>query len=183
MIFLHKMEIIKKENMFRGILPGPKVVTLVTSGKNEDANIIAVSYTGQLSGYLVYVGIRPERYSNELIRKHGEFGINYITAKFAKEADYCGIVSGRNHDKFKAIKFTKEVCESGLPLISESPLSLECRVERIFREGQHDIFVGSLKEARKRSDEDDWLFHYGLDYFCKRGIIGKMYEIGRELIE
>ena len=176
------MEIMKKEDMFRGILPGPKVVTLVTSGKDEDANILAVSYTGQFSSYLVYIGIRPERYSNELIRRHGEFGVNYIISRFAKQADYCGIFSGKNHDKFKATKFTKEICESGLPLIAESPLSLECHVERIFREGQHDIFIGSLKEARKRSNEDDWLFHYGLDYFCRKGVIGRMYEIGKGLI-
>lgn len=176
------MEIIEKESMFKGILPMPQIVTLVTSGKNEDANIIAVSYTGQLSSYLVYVGIRPERYSNELIRKHGEFGINYITAEFAKEADYCGIVSGRNHDKFMATKLTKEICSSGLPLIAEAPLSLECKVERIFHEREHDIFIAKLNRAIKRSDENDWLFHTGLDYFCRKGFIGRMYEIGKELI-
>ncbi len=176
------MEIMDKNSMFKGILPGPKIVALVTSGKSEDANIIAVSYTGQLSSYLVYAGIRPERYSNALIRKYREFGINYITSKFAKEADYCGIASGRNNDKFKVTKFTKEICESGLPLIAESPLSLECSVERIFKQGQHDIFVAKLNKAIKRSDENDWLFHNSLDYFCRTGFLGRMYEIGKELI-
>ncbi len=59
-----------------GIVPGPKAVSLVTCGRPGEANIVAVSYFGQLGDATMYVALRPTRYSSGLIAKDRKFGIN-----------------------------------------------------------------------------------------------------------
>ncbi len=173
---------IKLNKLREGVIPGPKPVALVTCGEPEKSNIITVSYVGQLSNGLMYVGIRPSRYSNRLIRKNKKFGINYMDTKFVKEVDYCGLVSGRDVDKFKITKFTKKVGNIGIPLIEESPLSIEYVVDEILRKGEHNIFIGEVRSIRRREIRVDWLFHNGFKYFGKNGSVGNVYEIGKRLI-
>ena len=92
------------------------------------------------------VGIRPERYSHDLIQEHGAFGINL---SMARETDWCGVVSGRKMDKFEACGFTKEVGSTlGVPLIEESPISLECRVREVTPLGSHDLFLAEVVGVR-----------------------------------
>ena len=55
------------------IYPIPAV--LVTSGDMENSNIITVAWTGILNTNpaIVYISVRPERYSYNLIKKNKEF--------------------------------------------------------------------------------------------------------------
>lgn len=175
------MKIINPNELREGVVPGPKPVTLVTCGSYNNANIITVSYAGQLSDKLMYIAIRPSRYSNKLIKDKRKFGINYMDTKFVKEVDYCGLVSGRNIDKFKATRLTREKGISEVPLIAEAALSLECEVRDGFRIGEHDIFVGEVKSIRRKGESIDWLFHDGFDYFGQKGFVGEVYKIGRHL--
>ena len=46
--------------------------------------------------------------------------------------DWCGVKSGREFDKFKEMKLTKEKSNFvGCPSIKESPVSVECKVKEI----------------------------------------------------
>ena len=67
----------------------------------------------------------------------------------ARETDWCGVVSGRREDKFAACGFTKEAgTVLGVPLIEESPISLECRVREITSLGSHDLFLADIVGVR-----------------------------------
>ena len=173
------MEKIKPNELREGVIPGPKPVALVTCGKPEHANIITVSYVGQLSTGLMYIGLKPSRYSHELITRNRKFVINYMDARFVKEVDYCGLVSGRNIDKFEVTKFTKEIEDEKIPLIAESPLSIGCIVNEILRKSKHDIFIGEVKSITRKGAQVDWLFHDEFEYFGRNGFVGKVYSIGR----
>ena len=95
------------------------------------------------------VSIRPERHSHAIIKETGCFGINLTTRAMARKTDWCGIVSGRREDKFKACGFTKEAGSFlGVPLIEESPISLECRVREITPLGSHDMFLADVVGVR-----------------------------------
>jgi flavin reductase (DIM6/NTAB) family NADH-FMN oxidoreductase RutF len=62
-----------------------------------------------------------------------------------KAADYCGVKSGRNTDKFKDMKLTPVTGEFvKIPMIEESPVNIECRVKQILPLGSHHMFVAEV---------------------------------------
>lgn len=127
------------------IYPIPAV--MVSCGTIEKSNIITVAWTGILNTNpaMCYISVRPERYSHDIIKENGEFVINLTTEKLARATDWCGVISGRNRDKFKEMKLTKEKGNFvKAPLIKESPVSVECRVKEIIPLGSHDMFVAEV---------------------------------------
>lgn len=131
-----------------GTILYPVPTVLVSCGTYEGrANIITVSWTGITctDPAMTYVSIRPERYSHGLIKTSGEFVINLTTESLAWTADYCGVKSGRDIDKFALPTVTKErASQVSAPMIKESPLNLECRVEKIIELGSHDMFLSKI---------------------------------------
>jgi flavin reductase (DIM6/NTAB) family NADH-FMN oxidoreductase RutF len=73
--------------------------------------------------------VRPSRYTYKLIEETGEFTVNIATPELKEVVQYCGTVSGRDHNKFKEKQLTaipsKEV---KTPIIKECILHFECRV-------------------------------------------------------
>ena len=127
------------------VYPIPAV--MVTSGTMEKANIITVAWTGILNTNpaIVYISVRPERYSYDLIKENGEFIINLTTEELAYATDWCGVKSGRNVDKFKEMKLTKEKAKHvKCPGIKESPVSIECKVIDIKEYGSHHTFIAEV---------------------------------------
>ena len=108
----------------------PIPAALITSGTMEKSNIMTVAWTGILNTNpaIVYISIRPERYSYNLIKKSGEFIINLSTEKLAFATDWCGVKSGKDVDKFKEMHLTKEKAKHvKCPSIKESPVAIECK--------------------------------------------------------
>lgn len=127
------------------IYPIPAV--MVSCGTMEKSNIITVAWTGILNTNpaMCYISVRPERYSHDIIKENGEFAINLTTRQLAYATDWCGVKSGRDVDKFKEMKLTKEKANIiSVPLIKESPVSVECKVNEIVPLGSHDMFVAEI---------------------------------------
>ena len=120
---------------------------MVSCGTMEESNIITVAWTGILNTNpaMCYISVRPERYSHDIIKENGEFAINLTTRQLAYATDWCGVKSGRDVDKFKEMKLTKEKANIiSVPLIKESPVSVECKVKEIVPLGSHDMFVAEI---------------------------------------
>ena len=114
------------------IYPIPAV--MVTSGTMEKSNIMTVAWTGiqNTNPAIVYISVRPERYSYNLIKESKEFAINLTTKELAYATDWCGVKSGAKVDKFKEMNLTKQKANFiKCPLIEESPVSVECKVIEI----------------------------------------------------
>ena len=114
------------------IYPIPAV--MVSCGSMEKANILTVAWTGIINTNpaMVYISVRPERYSYNIIKEKGEFVINLTTEKLAYATDWCGVKTGAKVDKFKEMKLTKEKLNFvSCPGIKESPISIECKVKEI----------------------------------------------------
>ena len=127
------------------IYPIPAV--MVSCGTMEESNIITVAWTGILNTNpaMCYISVRPERYSHDIIKENGEFAIKLTTRQLAYATDWCGVKSGRDVDKFKEMKLTKEKANIiSVPLIKESPVSVECKVKEIVPLGSHDMFVAEI---------------------------------------
>lgn len=136
-----------KINWKPGTFIYPIPVVMVSSGTMEKSNIITVAWTGILNTNpaMCYISMRPERHSYNIIKESGEFVINLTTQQLAYATDWCGVKSGRNVDKFKEMKLTKEEGKFvKAPLIKESPISIECKVKEIIPLGSHDMFMAEV---------------------------------------
>jgi flavin reductase (DIM6/NTAB) family NADH-FMN oxidoreductase RutF len=102
---------------------------------------------------MCYISVRPPRHSHAIIKKNGEFVINLTTKDMAFATDWCGVRSGKDHNKFAEMKLTPGKCSVvNAPLIEESPLCIECRVKEIVPLGSHDMFIADVVNVR--ADED-----------------------------
>ena len=136
-------EIWKPGNM---LYPLPAVLVTVADQKGKD-NVFTVAWTGTTCSdpALVYISVRPSRYSYQMIQETGEFVINLTTEELAYATDYCGVKSGRDIDKFQEMKLTKQDAKYvSAPLIKESPVNIECKVLDVTNLGTHDMFLAKV---------------------------------------
>lgn len=138
------------------IYPVPAV--LVSCGDDQHGcNIITIAWTGTICSDppMCYISVRPERYSYALIKQNGEYVINLTTRALAPAVDWCGVRSGRDVDKFKAMNLTPlKAATVAAPLIAESPLNIECRVRQVTPLGSHDMFISEVTAIQA---EDRWI--------------------------
>lgn len=128
-----------------GVHPSP--VVLVSSGDMENSNIATISWSGIVSSepMIVYVSIRPSRFSNEIIKKTREFVINLPDEKLIKIADFCGTKTGKEIDKFNKCNLTKrQSAKINAPYIEECPINLECKVIDIQKFDSHEMFMAKV---------------------------------------
>lgn len=130
-----------------GALLAPVPPTMVTCGDENHPNVFTVAWTGTLNTKppRTYIAVRPTRYSYDLIKNSGEFVINLTTEALVKAADTCGVVSGRNTNKFEKCGLTPApATKVSAPLLAESPLSLECKVTQIIEMETHHLFLADI---------------------------------------
>ncbi|OUO91594.1 flavin reductase family protein [Cloacibacillus sp. An23] len=127
------------------LYPLPPV--MVSCGTMEKPNIITAAWTGTVNSEppMTYVSVRPERYSHAMIKESGEFVINLTTERLTRAADLCGVKSGRDVQKFRLCRLTPAPASAvSAPLIAESPVNIECRVEQCLQLGSHDMFLARV---------------------------------------
>lgn len=125
----------------------PLPAVMVSCGTMEKSNIITVAWTGIINTNpaMVYISVRQERYSYELIKKQKEFVINLTTKNLVRATDWCGVKTGAKVDKFKEMRLHKEKAQYvSCPMIGESPVSVECKVKEIKHLGSHDMFIAEV---------------------------------------
>jgi flavin reductase (DIM6/NTAB) family NADH-FMN oxidoreductase RutF len=93
----------------------------------------------------VAVSLREATLTYHNILHNQAFTVGSVSRKHLEAADYIGLVSGRDHDKFRDTGLTplKSECVHA-PLASELPFSLECRLFQHYKLGSHTIFVGEI---------------------------------------
>lgn len=125
-------------------IPAVLVTSIDEAGR---PNVMTAAWAGTICSdpVMVSVSIRKSRYSHGLISKSREFGLCLTTKKLAKAADFCGVKSGRDVDKFAAMHLTPlPSSKIKTPGIAESPVCLECQVVDIQELGSHDMFIAKV---------------------------------------
>lgn len=165
------------------IYPLPAV--MVTCGSEpEDYNIMTISWTGTIctDPAMCYISVRPTRHSYGIIKKNGEFVINLTTKALAFATDWCGVKSGKDHNKFKEMGLTPVKGEKvKAPLIKESPVNIECIVKEIKELGSHHMFISEVVAVHGDEafiDTDSGAFRLNLAEPISY-LHGKYYETGK----
>ncbi len=141
------------------------------------------------------VSLRKATYSYGSIVARQAFTINVPAEKHVKEADYCGIASGRDVDKFATCGFTPVKSDLvDAPYVQECPLILECKLIHTVEIGLHTQFIGEILDVKAEADvsgekdlpdiEKVRPIIFGPEIRTYHGIgayLGKAFAIGKEL--
>lgn len=176
-------------------MPMPAPVWVVgTYDAEGKANMMTAAWAGICCSKpaCVSVSLRKATYSYGNIVQRGAFTINVPSVNYIKEADYVGIVSGRDVDKFSKTGLT--AVRSDLvdaPYVNEFPVVMECKLLHTIEIGLHTQFIGEIldvkiDEAVLAADGKPEmgkldLFVYSGDYYAVGKQAAKAFSIGKEL--
>lgn len=165
----------------------PLPVVLVSCGGTKEwkPNLITIAWTGSIctNPPMLSISVRPDRYSYAIIKTMREFVVNVPGPQQARAADWCGVVSGRNLDKFAGTGLTpapglKVKC----PIVLECPLNIECRVRKTVELGSHTMFLAEVAAIQVSSE---WIDSKGRLRLDKGGLLafahGEYFALGRSL--
>lgn len=128
------------------LYPVPAVMVSVAD-KKGNTNILTVAWTGTICSdpAMLYISVRPERYSYSMIRESGEFVVNLTTKNLVEATDFCGVRSGKDVDKWKEMNLTPgKAAKVAAPIIEESPVNIECQVVEVKELGSHHMFIAKV---------------------------------------
>ena len=181
------------------LYPLPAVLVSTADKKGED-NLLTVAWTGTVctNPAMLYISVRPERYSYHMLKESREFVVNLTTERLSRAADWCGVRSGKNYRKFEEMHLTADVDKwkemkltrgkaktlAYAPILVESPVNIECKVREILELGSHHMFLaevsavqveeGYLAESGKFELNQSGLITYSHgEYFCMGKPLGR----------
>jgi len=144
----------------------------------------------------VSVSLRSATASHGNIAARKAFTISLPGRDQAAQADYFGLVSGRDADKFAATGLTPVRAEFvDAPYVAEFPLVVECAVIQVHELGLHTQFIGEIKDVKIDEgclDADGHIDVGKLDpialaleaggYFALGALLGPAFSIGKGFI-
>lgn len=179
------------------LLPSP-VLIIGTYCPDGKPNIMNAAWGGIASSNppCISVSLREATLTHHNIKDTGAFTVNFPSAKHFKEADYVGIVSGKDHDKFKDTGLTAEKSKLvNAPLVMEFPYALECKLFKQVDCGLHTMFVGEIvgmvadSEAVNANNLPDiekvrpivWGSYGTMAYYTIGEKLGAAFSVGKEI--
>jgi flavin reductase (DIM6/NTAB) family NADH-FMN oxidoreductase RutF len=179
------------------LLPAP-VLIIGTYGSDGKPNIMNAAWGGIASSKppCVSVSLREATLTHHNIKHTGAFTVNFPSEKHFREADFVGIVSGRDHDKFREAGLTPEKSKLvNAPIVKEFPYALECKLVKEVDCGLHTMFIGEIvgmvadSEVLNTNQIPDiekvrpmmWGSFGSMAYYAIGDKLGDAFSVGKEL--
>lgn len=169
------------------VLPVPPILISAggVPGKPNDLNL---GWVGVLcyDPPLIGLSLNPGRYAYTLIEETGEFVSNVPTVAMLEQFDRCDMAAKEVRDKFAMVGLTPEPARIvRAPLVKESPVNVECRVERVIEfGGTHNLLVGRVVAVHFDEDvvdDEGALLIEKIQPFVMCPGSGEFWDLGREL--
>lgn len=119
--------------------------------KNNNPNIMTAAWAGICSSDppAITVSIRKSRHTYQNILDNKAFTVCIPSEKYTKEADYFGIVSGKNVNKFEVSGLTPIKGDKvNAPYVEEFPMVIECKLLKTVEIGVHIQFIGEILDVK-----------------------------------
>ena len=141
-----------KKSLGAKVVPVNAPVWLIgTYDKEGRANAATAAWAGICCSKppCVNFSLRKATYSFSAVLERGAFTVSIPTESQAQAADYFGIASGRDVNKFAVAGLTATRGEMvDAPYVEEFPLVMECRLVHSHELGLHTIFVGEVLDVK-----------------------------------
>jgi flavin reductase (DIM6/NTAB) family NADH-FMN oxidoreductase RutF len=188
---------LKKSLGPRMLLPAPVWVIGTYDAKGQP-NMMTAGWVGIAcsSPATVSVSIRESTatYSNLMTTR--AFTVNVPSAARIREADFFGMVSGRDSAKLSAAGIvTRKAEHVYAPYLDDFPLILECEMRRSVRVGMHTLITGEVRDVKAeeeilgdnglpRMDRLDPVLFMASDanYYRVEESLGRTFTIGNDLL-
>ncbi len=121
----------------------PMPTTLVGATVDGRPNFLTIANVGITDPGDVSIGLSKTHHTNRGIKDHKTFSVNIPSTALVKEADYCGLVTGKHVDKAKLFDVFYGALKTA-PMITECPINMECRLIKTVDFPKHDVFVGEI---------------------------------------
>ena len=141
----------KKSLGAKTILYPTPVLIVGTYNKEGKPNVMTAAWGGISCSVppCIAVSLRKATYSYSSITEQKAFTISLPSEKYVKEADYFGMASGREEDKFAATGLTPVKSDVvNAPYVKEFPLVIECKLLHTFELGLHTQFIGEIVDVK-----------------------------------
>ncbi len=135
-------------NTFAPITP---VWIIGTYDHNGRPNVMTAAWAGVCCSKppCVYVSLRKATYTYSNLIERKAFTISFPSEAYVKEADYFGLVSGRDFNKFSETSLTPVKSDLvDAPYVGEFPMVMECKVIKIVEIGLHTEFIGEILDVK-----------------------------------
>ena len=143
------------------------LAVLVTAGTMESSDITTLAWVSTLDSEppMIGISVRQKGWLHHFIVEGGAFVINVADVAHVRELDVCGMVSGKDTDKWKLSALTREEgTATAVPLVAEFPVNIECIVRQTVHLGSHDLFIGEIVAVHM--DEHTQKGGHALDPVC-----------------
>lgn len=163
--------------------------------KDGKPNVMTAAWAGICCSNppCITVSLRKATYTYGNIMSRKAFTVSIPSETFVKQADYFGLVSGRDVDKFAASGLTPVKSDLvDAPYVAEFPLVIECKLLNSYEIGLHTMFVGEVMDVKAdpavlAADGSldvqklkPFFFDSGSRQYVRTGpILGKAFEIGK----
>lgn len=177
------------------IFPTP-VWSVGSYDKNDKPNVMTIAWGGICCSKppCVTISLRKATYTYGNIMERQAYTLSVPPEQYAEEADYFGMASGRDVDKFKETGLTPVKSEQvDAPYVGEFPMVLECKVIHYHEIGSHTHFIGEILDVKIEEDMMNkegkadmekirpFVFSPGVGGYHKIGnFVGKAFDIGRK---
>jgi flavin reductase (DIM6/NTAB) family NADH-FMN oxidoreductase RutF len=179
------------------VYPTP-VFVVGTYDRDGKPNVMTAAWGGICCSVppCVAIALREATYTYGNLMEQKAFTISLPTESYLRQADYFGIASGRNEDKFAVSGLTPVKSDLvDAPYVKEFPFVLECKVIHHYKIGLHTQFIGEILDIKV--DEEvlgekgpditkikpvlwapDSRSYYGIGQF-----LGKAFYLGKEFLQ
>ncbi|MGD8979048.1 MAG: flavin reductase family protein [candidate division WOR-3 bacterium] len=142
-----------KENVGSKLPVYPMPVIIVGANVEDKANFLTVVWfsMANFKPPTIAVVLNKGHYTNGGILQNKTFSINVPSTKLLEATDYCSVVSGFDQDKSKIFDVFYGELKSA-PMITECPLSAECRVVQTIEFATHEVFFGEIIKTYAEHD-------------------------------
>jgi flavin reductase (DIM6/NTAB) family NADH-FMN oxidoreductase RutF len=141
----------KKSLGAKTILYPTPVLIVGTYDKNGKPNVMTVAWGGICCSAppCVTISVREATYTYGNLMLQQAFTVSIPSEDYVKQADYFGIASGADTDKFAATGLTPVHSDVvNAPYVGEFPFVLECKVIHTHKIGLHTQFIGEILDIK-----------------------------------
>ena len=188
----------KKSIGAKTFLPLTPVLIIGSYDEKLKPNLMACAWGGICCSNppSVNISLRKATYSYHNIVSRKAFTVNILFSDRAVEADFYGIVTGRDHNKFEETGITpvkSDIVDA--PYGKEFPMVLECKVIHQIEIGLHTEFIGEIMDIKIENDLLDEngkilvnkfhpiMYIPGIrEYYTRGNYLGKAHSMGKGVI-
>lgn len=134
--------IIMKKNIGSALALYPTPVVVAGAMAGDKPTWTLVAHVGIIGHDRILVSLASAHYINQFIKENNKLTVNLVDESMLPEADYVGSVSGGKTDKSEV--FAYELGESGAPVISKAPLTMECSVVDVYNTNGFESFICTI---------------------------------------